>query len=184
MDIKPAGLPQWWSLISRGRWRTLFSKELPGIHSLVAGPAQGMGHLGVAAMGYTRWGLYPHCHPSLIFEQEASKPNSWQIAPDLSEALLGGSSSIGAWCDLRGDGYPSFSLPPTVAPFDCLKTERVIWKKQPPNGVDRWRGLWTSLVAADLDGNGHRSASRQLGGQYPVACFTRKTSPMVFWRSS
>ena len=49
----------------------------------------------------------------------------------------------------------SFSLPPTAAPFDCLKTERVIWKKQPPNGVWIVGGLWTSLVAADLDGNGH-----------------------------
>ena len=141
----------------KGRWRTLFSKELPGIHSLVAGPAQGMGHLGVAAMGYTRWGLYPHCHPSLIFEQEASKPNSWQIAPDLSEALLSVVRPRSAlWCDLRGDGYPELLIASHGGPIRLFENRKGHLEEATAQwGLDRWRGLWTSLVAADLDGNGH-----------------------------
>ncbi len=141
----------------KGRWRTLFSKELPGIHSLVAGPTQGMGHLGFSAMGYTRWGLYPHCHPSLIFEQEASKPNSWQIAPDLSKALRSVVRPRSAlWCDLRGDGYPELLIASHGGPIRLFENRKGHLEEATAQwGLDRWRGLWTSLVAADVDGNGH-----------------------------
>jgi len=141
----------------KGRWRTLFSKELPGIHSLVAGPAQGMGYLGVAAMGYTRWGLYPSCHPSLIFGQEASKPNPWQIAPDLSKVLRSVVRPRSAlWCDLRGDGYPELLIASHGGPIRLFENRKGHLEEATSQwGLDRWRGLWTSLLAADLDSNGH-----------------------------
>jgi len=140
----------------KGQWRTLFSKALPGIHSLAAGPWLGSGNLGVLGTGHTIARAYPQCYPSAMIHTDAGSNTGWRMDPGLTVLLKTVERPRAVlWCDLRGDGYPELVLASHGGSLRLFENQQGKFNEATAEwGLDRWAGLWTSLAAADLDGNG------------------------------
>lgn len=66
----------------------------------------------------------------------------------------GGMVQAAAWADLDGDKFPELITAGEWTPVTVWKNDSTVLKRTSSNGLDSTSGLWNSLVADDLDGDG------------------------------
>lgn len=120
---------------------------------VATGDIDGDGDLDAFVGGRLKPGRYPEPVPSMLFRRESSswKPDGFKFSLSGEGALVTGA----VFTDLNADGFPELVLACEWGPIRVFLNQRGNFKEVTEAwGLSEVSGRWTSICAADLDGDG------------------------------
>ena len=147
---------------SVGRWEMFFGEmkrekgfkgDEGSVGPLAVGDVDGDGELEVFVGGRVMGGKYPEAGASRIYRRRGAE---WEEDGELSRAVSGAGMVSGAvWSDLDGDGYPELVLACEWGPVRVYGNRGGKLEERTKSwGVEGEVGLWNSVSAGDVDGDG------------------------------